>query len=108
MIAPLHGFPLDQVLSPATFEILAEVLRERARAIVEFGHDAAADDALPLHALGEKASAFLTIASERAAGPRERRILPGARIKAVQGIAIGLAFLAAIDREIAREGHRHG
>ncbi|PKQ00183.1 MAG: hypothetical protein CVT74_04995 [Alphaproteobacteria bacterium HGW-Alphaproteobacteria-13] len=103
MSAPPNAFPIDQVISPAIVEIIAEVMRERARAIVEFGHDAAADDAQPLHVLGEKAAAFLQIASERAAGSTERRTLPAARKKAIQGIAIGVAFLAAVDREIARE-----
>lgn len=104
MTAPLSSFPVDQVFDPALGEIIAEVMRERARAIVEFGHDAQADDRLPLHILGERAASFLQIAGERAAGPAERRILPAARKKAIQGIAIGIAFIAAIDREIAREG----
>lgn len=63
MTAPLPDFAIDAVISPA----LSDVLRERARAIITYGHDAAADDALPLHALGEKAAAFLHIASDRAA-----------------------------------------
>lgn len=106
MSAPSPAFPVDQVFSPALGEIIAEVMRERARAIVEFGHDAASDDARPLPALGDLAAAFIQIASERAAGPAERRILPAARKKAIQGVALGIAFIAAIDREIAREGGR--
>ena len=108
MSVPLSDFPVDQVFGPALGEIIAEVMRERARAIVEFGHDAEADDKLPLHILGEKSAAFLQIASERAAGPAERRILPAARKKAIQGIAIGIAFLAAVDREIARDSTPEG
>lgn len=103
MSAPLPAFPVDQVFSPALGEIIAEVMRERARAIVQFGHDATADDKLPLDIIGDRATAFIQIASERAAGPTERRVLPAARKKAIQGIAIAVAFIDAIDREIARE-----
>lgn len=104
MSVPLSDFPIDQVITPALGEVIAEVMRERARAIVQFGHDAAADDAKGLDAIGGMARAFMQIATERASGPPERRTLPGARVKAVQALALGLAFIDAIDREIAREG----
>lgn len=104
MSAPLNEFPVDEVLTPAMADIFLELMRERARAVVKFGHTAESDDKVPLPALGEKAASFLQIATERSAGSAERRILPGARMKAVQGIIVALSFIDAIDREIAREG----
>ena len=103
MSTPLPDFPVDQVLSPALVEIMHELMRERARSVMVFGHDAAADDALPLNSIGQKATYFLQIATERAEGPDERRILPAARKKAVQGNIVAVAFIDAIDRELARE-----
>jgi hypothetical protein len=100
MSAPTPGLPVDAIFGPE----LAEVLAERARAIAVFGHDATADDAAGLHAIGAKASAFMQIADDRATGPRERRNLPAAKKKAVQAAALCLALIAAINREIAREG----
>lgn len=99
MSARPPGFPIDAIIGPS----LTDVLQERARAVITFGHDAAADDAMGLHALGNKATAFMQIAAERATGPRERRTLPGARKKAVQAVALGLALIDAIDRELDRE-----
>ncbi|OHC96414.1 MAG: hypothetical protein A2792_00265 [Sphingomonadales bacterium RIFCSPHIGHO2_01_FULL_65_20] len=99
MTAPADDFPIDTVFGPE----IAEVMREWARAIVVFGHDAAADDAVGLHALGAKATAFMQIADDRATGAPQRRNLPAAKKKAVQSLVIGLGFLAAINREIARE-----
>lgn len=104
MSASLSDFPVDEVLTPAMSEIFLELMRERARAVVQFGHNAEADDKVPLPALGEKAAAFLQIATERSAGSAERRILPAAKKKAVQGIIVAIAFIDAINREIAREG----
>jgi len=46
----------------------------------------------------------MQIADDRATGGPAARILPAARKKAVQAVAIGLAFIDAIDREMAREG----
>lgn len=103
MSAPLPSFPVDDVLTPAMWNLILELLHERARAVAKYGHTAEADDKLPLPALGEKAAAFLQIATERSAGSAERRILPGARMKAVQGIIVAIAFIEAIDREIDRE-----
>lgn len=104
MSARVPDFPVDEVLSPALVEIFLELMRERARSVVVFGHDAKADDKIPLPALGERATAFLQIAAERTIGSRERRILPAARKKALQGIIVAIGFIDAIDREIAREG----
>lgn len=104
MTAPTPDFPVDGIFGPS----LTDVLRERARAIIAYGHGPAADDAKGLEAIGNLAHAFMLIATERAAGTRERRTLPGARTKAVQAVALGLAFIDAIDREMAREGQHHG
>lgn len=103
MSAPLSDFPVDEVLTPAMADIFLELMRERARAVVQYGHTAEADDKVPLPALGEKAAAFLQIASERTIGSRERRLLPAARKKALQGIIVAIGLIDAIDREIARE-----
>lgn len=99
MTAPALDFPIADIFGPE----LAEVMAERARAVAVFGHTAEADDAAGLHALGAKATAFMQIADDRATGTPERRNLKGAKLKAAQGVAVGLAFLAAINREIARE-----
>jgi len=104
MTAPTTDFPIDSIFRQS----LTDVMRERARAIVAFGHDAAADDAKGLEAIGGRAHKFMLIAAERAAGTQERRTLPGARMKAVQAVALGIAFIDAIDREMAREGRDHG
>lgn len=103
MSAPAPALPVDAIFGPE----LAEVLAERARAIAVFGHDAAADDIAGLHAIAAKATAFMQIADDRATGTPERRNLPGAKNKAVQAVALGLALIAAINREIAREND-HG
>lgn len=103
MNAPATPFPIALIFGPE----VAEVLEERARAVLVFGHDAAADDAIGLHALGIKATSFMQIAADRATGPRERRNLPAAKRKAIQAVGIGLSLIAAIDREIAREND-HG
>lgn len=100
MSAPFPDFPIDSIFGQS----LTDVMRERARAIVSFGHDAAADDAIGLHALAARATSFMQIADDRATGAPAARILPAARKKAVQAVAIGLAFIDAIDREMAREG----
>lgn len=99
MSAPTPDLPVDAIFGPE----LAEVIAERARAIAVFGHDAAADDAAGLHAIAAKATAFMQIADDRATGTPERRNLPSAKKKAVQAVALGLALIAAINREIARE-----
>lgn len=82
---------------------IVDTMRERAIAFIVHGHDAAADDAVGLHALGVKATSFMQIATDRATGTPQRRNLAGARKKAVQATAIGLALIDAIDREIERE-----
>jgi hypothetical protein len=102
--SPAHGFPVDLLFGPE----VAEVLEERARAVLVYGHDAAADDALGLHALGAKATAFMQIADDRATGTPERRNLPAAKKKAIQAVGIGLSLIAAINREIAKEAANHG
>lgn len=104
MSAPANGFPIDLLFGPE----VAEVLEERARAVLVYGHDAAADDAIGLHALGAKATAFMQIADDRATGTPERRNLPLAKKKAIQAVGIGLSLIAAINREIAKEAENHG
>lgn len=104
MTAPTIDFPIHGIFGPS----LTDVLRERARAIVTYGHDAEADDAKGLEAIGDLARAFMQIPTERATGTPERRTLSGARTKAVQAVALGLAFIDALDRETAREGRDHG
>lgn len=103
MSAPIFDFPIDEVFGPEVAELIADVMRERARAIAQYGHSAAADDALGLHALGSKATSFMQIATDRATGSRERRNLKGAKLKAIQAAAIALSLIAAINREIERE-----
>lgn len=104
MSAPVQGFRIDGIFGQS----LTDVMAERVRAVLTFGHDAQADDAGGLHALGAKATAFMQIADDRATGGIAARNLPAARKKAVQAVAIGLAFIDAIDREIAREESQHG
>jgi hypothetical protein len=103
MSAPATGLPIDALFGAE----VAEVLEERARAVLVYHHDAAADDALGLHALGAKATAFMQIADDRATGTPERRNLPLAKKKAIQAVGIGLSLIAAINREMAREND-HG
>lgn len=100
MSTPLPDFPIDSIFGQS----LTDVMRERARAIVAFGHDAEADDAIGLHALAARAASFMQIADDRVTGAPAARTLPAGRKKAVQAVAIGLALIDAIDREIAREG----
>lgn len=102
MSAPVQSFRIDGIFGQS----LTDVMAERVRAVLTFGHDSHADDAAGLHALGAKATAFMRIADDRATGGPDARTLPAARKKAVQAVAIGLAFIDAIDREIAREGQK--
>ena len=83
--------------------IFDELMQRQIRAIHVHGHSAQRDDEIGLYGLGRKAQAFIQIAAERAEGPSQRRLLASARTKAMQSIIITIGFIAAIDREIARE-----
>lgn len=83
--------------------IFDELMQRQIRAIHIHGHTAQRDDQIGLYGLGRKAQAFVQIAADRAEGPKQRRLLNAARTKALQSIIIIIGFIAAIDREIARE-----
>lgn len=100
MTAPVPALQIDGIFGQG----LTDVMAERVRAVLTFGHTAAADDTAGLHALGAKATSFMQIADDRATGAPTARNLTAARKKAVQATAIGLALIDAIDREIIREG----
>jgi hypothetical protein len=78
---------------------LADVLTMRCQQILRHGHTPAADDALPLQTLPMLAAAQLHGAIEHAQFNK-----PGnARKYLVRAIALGLAALERIDRQVAAE-----
>lgn len=96
-------FALAEQLDTHSREIFEQLLTAQIRAQDVHGHTADRDDELGIYALGRKAEHFLRIGIDRAEGPPQRRILPAARMKALQSIIITIGFIAAIDRQIERE-----
>ncbi len=78
------------------------VMAERFRQMRDFGHDAAADDALPPAALARAAHVRLLDTADLVSGRASAAELQRARRKCIQAASLCLAQIDRIDRALAR------